>query len=82
VDHKTAPWYQIVRNSLWATFKADVYRLAILSFFGEFFAIFYTYFIGYLIMYIKDDDAPWQEGAIYAGIFITATLLSTILRNQ
>jgi ABC-type multidrug transport system fused ATPase/permease subunit len=52
------------------------------SFLGEVCAIFYTFFIGYLIRYIKDTEAPWQEGALYCGIFISATLASTILRNQ
>ena len=50
-----APWYEIVRNSLFAVFKWHVMLVVLIRTLCDIFALAYAYFIYLLIAYLYDD---------------------------
>lgn len=74
-------WYRIVRGAFWDIFKWDIFEVTTLSMADMLSSLFYTYFIVYLIQYLKDPLAEWQEGAILAAIFICTTIFGSFVRN-
>ena len=52
-----APWYEFVRNSLFAVFKWHISLVVLLRTMCDVIAIVYAYFISLLIQYVYDPNA-------------------------
>ena len=69
-------YYVILRNAIVWTFLPDIAFTVAHAFFSEGFALFYSYFIIDIIRYIKDPDAPMNQGVTLIVIFISIQSLA------
>ena len=74
-------FYFCVRNAYIKTFGGPVLKSAFYCFIGECCAIGFTTTLIFLINYIKDPDAPFQEGMYYLLAFGGLMFTSVYCKN-
>ena len=75
-------YYKAVVKAVARTFVRDIFVANLFCIAGELCAIGFTTSLIYLIAYIKDDDAPIEEGIVYLVIFSVLMYLSAMCKNH
>ena len=71
----------MVRSALWHTFRLHWGIAAFFGIVGECSGIFSCFFITFLIRYLRDPDAPLEDGIKFVSIFLVVNIFSALCRN-
>ena len=71
----------MVKGAVWQTFKWDWYVSTLFGVIGECSGVFACFYISFLINYIRDEEAPIEEGIKHLCTFIAINLVSQLCRN-
>lgn len=73
---KDLDYYVILQKSILWAYLPEIGFCVTLAVISESSAVFYSYFISYMIRYIKDEEAPIEEGIKYVAIFFLAQMIA------
>ena len=72
---------QIVKGACWMTFRWYWLTSTAFAIFGECCGIFNCYFTSHLIKYLRDEDAPLEDGIKMAVAFSVIQITNTLCKN-
>jgi hypothetical protein len=74
--------YYSLRNAVFVTFGATLFRSAFFAFIGECTVITFTTYLIIIIDYLKDENAPVYMGYIHASVYSACMIASVICKNE